>query len=295
MKTVTTLGILVAASIGLKAQQHTETFTKELKFEQQSAHNTVILANINGSIEVQGYDGTTIQVEAKRTIWAKSDSRLQEAIAAVNVEVIDLMDTIIVYTSHPCQQYTNKPYGKDNNRGWGYKSINWRTSCEWQTRYEVDYVVKVPNNIHLEASTINDGDLLVSAVSGEVKARNINGAITLDEVKNVVQATTINGDVTIKMVTNPVKNARFYTLNGDIRADFKKGLSADMSFKSYSGDFYTNISPIENLPPTVDIEKNNKSAGISYKVNGKSMMRARSGGIHLDFETFNGDVFVKEF
>lgn len=295
MKTITTLGILVAASYGLNAQQHTETFKKELQFEQASSQNTLRIANINGHVEVQGYDGNTIIVEAKRTIWAKSDSRLQEAKEAISVKVIDLMDTIIVYTSHPCQQFTNQPVGRDDRKEWGYKSPDWRNSCDWHTKYQLDYVVKVPRDIHLEVSTVNDGDLAVNNINGEVKACNVNGAILLDQVQNVVQATTINGDVIIKMAANPVQDARFYTLNGDIRADFKKGLSVDMSFKSYSGDFYTNISPIEKLPVKLDIENSNKSAGISYKLNGKSMMRAREGGIYLDFETFNGDVFVKEF
>ena len=95
----------------------------------------------------------------------------------------------------------------------------------------------------------------------------------------------------LSMRRNPQKDCRFYSLNGDINAWFQKGLSASMSFESFNGSFYTNIDNLEALP--VQVEKKNVDEGVKYKVNG-NRYKIGSGGAYLDFETFNGNVYLKE-
>jgi DUF4097 and DUF4098 domain-containing protein YvlB len=104
-------------------------------------------------------------------------------------------------------------------------------------------------------------------------------------------ASTINGDVDIEYAKNPVKDCKFYSLNGDINAYFQKGLAANFSFESFNGDFYTDIEPLESLPVQVEQTKNGEN--VKYKVNG-NRYKIRTGGPLLDFETFNGDVYLKE-
>jgi len=102
---------------------------------------------------------------------------------------------------------------------------------------------------------------------------------------------TINGNVDIEYARNPQNDCRFYTLNGDINAWFQKGLAASLSFESFNGDFYTNIDKLEPMP--VEVEKKSTGDGIRYKVNG-NRFKVGSGGANLDFETFNGNVYLKE-
>jgi hypothetical protein len=97
--------------------------------------------------------------------------------------------------------------------------------------------------------------------------------------------------VDIEYAKNPVNDCRFYSLNGDINAYFQKGLAANFSFESFNGDFYTDIDPLESLPVQVVETKNGE--GVKYKVNG-TRYKIRTGGPLLDFETFNGNVYLKE-
>ncbi len=298
MKTLTTIGLLVAAGYGLNAQQHTETFKKELRFEHPSPTSVLYIANVSGSITVEGYDGDIIEVEAKRDIKAKTDAGLEEAKQLIKIAVIDGVDTLIVYSTQPCSTFgpVNENWRKHNSKKgtWGYNWSNHDNDCNYKFDYKVDYKVKVPRNTNLMVSTVNDGDISVSNIAGEVKAWNVNGAIAFEKVSNATFANTINGDVTLNFSSNPKNDGRYYSLNGDIRANYLNGISADMSFKSFNGDFYTNIPAIEQLPTKVNIEEAKKGKGIAYKLDGKSMMRARNGGVYIDFETFNGDVYVKE-
>jgi DUF4097 and DUF4098 domain-containing protein YvlB len=155
----------------------------------------------------------------------------------------------------------------------------------------MNFTVKVPSSIILIASTINDGDVIVENVKGAVFANNVNGSIKLTRLVGQTEAHTVNGDVDLDYVQNPTGDCRYYSLNGDINANFKKGLGANVSFESYNGDFFTNVDKLESLP--VELEKKTSKNGLKLKVNG-NRYKVGNGGVKLDFETFNGNVYLKE-
>lgn len=289
--TLTTLIVLFCVGI-VVSQQQTEILKKEISFEKAGKNNVFFLANISGNIVVEGYKGDKVLIEAKKMIKAKTDDRLQKGLEEISIQVIDRYDTMIVYMDGPCGEFSNRNTYKrrgDKNH-WNY---HWN-NCREQYDFRIDFIVKVPYDINLYVSTINDGDVEVKGVKGTLEAHNVNGSIALKGINSKVIANTINGGVTLDFDKNPTLDSKFYSLNGDIIANFKPELSADMSFKSYNGDFFTNLNTIEHLPMKIAKTAAENEKGIEYKLDGKSMMRARSGGVYLDFETFNGDVYVKE-
>jgi hypothetical protein len=78
-----------------------------------------------------------------------------------------------------------------------------------------------------------------------------------------------------------------------INALFQKGLAASLAFESFNGNFYTNIDDIETLPVKV-VKMDKEGDGVKYKVNGNRYQVGKGGGAFLDFETFNGNVYLKE-
>ncbi|MEX1238723.1 MAG: hypothetical protein WEB30_03370 [Cyclobacteriaceae bacterium] len=293
MKTRILLLVLILGPAAY-AQNFSETISKELTFEKKSPDNALMIANIFGNVKVVGHEGQKILLEVKRSIYAKTDARLEKGKQEVQLGIIDRADTIIVYVSDGCNQFRKRSNrsGQSNrhDRGWGYHS-EWQNNCHVDYDYKMDFTLKVPASLHLLVSAINDGDVTVENINGIVKAGNINGSIRLTNLKSEADAHTINGDVDIEYAQNPGKDCRFYTLNGDINASFQPGLSANMSFESFNGSFYTNLNSLETLP--VKVEKATKGDGIKYKINGNRYQIGR-GGAMLDFETFNGNVYVKE-
>ena len=276
-------------AIAGKAQTFTETIAKEFKFEKSDPKNTLILANINGSIKVEGYEGDKIMIEAVRTIKAKTDARLEKGKAEMQLRQIDRYDTIVFYAGGGCQQFGYQT-GNGKNR-WSYDWNCRDRDCNPEYDYKFDFTVKVPNTVNIELSTINEGKIKVTQMKGALKANNINGAIELTGLEGPTEASTINGDVDLDYSKNPKGNCRYYTLNGDINALFQKGLTANMSFKSFNGDLYTNLDNLTSLP--VELEKEEGKNGYHVKVGG-SKYKIRQGGVLVDFETFNGDAIVKE-
>lgn len=283
-------------AIGGWAQKHSEKINRELSFEKKSAANALIIANINGQVNVTGYEGDKIVVEVEKVIMAKTDERLERGKSEIQLGIVDLADTLILYVDGLCGGF-GRTDGKRNwsrvSGGWGY---NWNNECNNREgrqdyEYRMNFTVKVPASLNLSVSTINNGDVQVQNVKGAVHANNINGAIKLSKLAGKTEAHTINGDVDLDYVDNPRSDCRYYSLNGDINAFFRKGLAANVSFESFNGDLYTNIDQLVAMP--TELEKKETSKGMKYKIGGMRY-QVGSGGVRLDFETFNGNVYLKE-
>lgn len=288
--------LLTITGLSVRAQNHTEKITKEFSFEKANVNNTLMIANMNGDVTVVGYEGTTIQVEVTKTIRGKTQARLDEGKAAIQLGVMNEVDSIILYVKGTCSTFSKNTTRAKTSKGrwmrhWNYHWNDCNSDCDERFDYTMDFVVKVPAGINVMVSTINDGEISVENVRGVVHASNINGGVKLKNLMREADASTINGDVDIEYAKNPVKDCRFYSLNGDINAWFQKGLAANFSFESFNGDFYTDIEPLESLPVQVTETKNGE--GVKYKVNG-NRYKIRTGGPLLDFETFNGNVYLKE-
>jgi hypothetical protein len=301
MRSIILILSLLAATVA-HAQQFNDKITKEYSFEKKSPDNAIMVANINGHIKVTGYDGDKILLEVSRTINAKTDARLEKAKTEVQLGMIDRADTLIFYVQDACNQFGKKTSRRNrsdwDNDSWGYSWCcnNNRGDCNNNCKeydYKMDFTLKIPFAAHLMVSTINDGNITVENVKGSVDADNINGSIRLTNLVREADASTINGDVDIEYTSNPLKDCRFYSLNGDINASFQKGLAASLSFESFNGDFYTNLDDMQLLP--VKVEKSDRGGeGTKYKVHGNRYRVGNGGGAFLDFETFNGNVYLKE-
>ena len=295
MTRITLLSGLVLITSVATAQEFSEKITKELTFEKKGSNNALMVANINGHINVTGYAGDKILLEANRTIYAKTDSRLEKAKQEVQLGIIDRADTLIVYVEDGCNSFGRaNPRNRNNwtRKGWGYNWDCGDRNCRKEYDYKMDFTLKVPYGLHLMVSTINEGNITVENVKGTVDAHNINGSIKLSNLEREAEASTINGDVDIEYAVNPTKDCRFYSLNGDINAYFNKGLAASMSFESFNGSFYTNIDDLEPLP--VKLIEKAEGEGIKFKVSGNRYQIGNGGNAYLDFETFNGNVYLKE-
>lgn len=284
--------LLLVSSLAM-SQIFTEKITREFSFEKKSADNALLIANINGEILVAAYDGDQIQVEVTRTIKAKTPERLEEG-KTITLGVIDLADTLILYTQGLCSKFGRKQNQKNRKsytKDWSYEWNSDSNECREKADHKLDYVVRVPRNLNLVISTVNQGNIKVDEVAGVIVANNVNGAIALNGISREAVAHTINGNVNITYAKNPQKPCRFYTLNGDIHAWFQKGLQAELSFESFNGHFYTNVDDLRAMPAVV--KKEESGDGLKYKVKG-NQFKLGAGGVQLEFETFNGNVYLKE-
>lgn len=289
--------IVCIANTISQAQSHTEKINKIVGFEKKSSQNAVLIYNIDGDVTVEGTSGDQVIIEVEKIINAKTTERLQLGKESVQLGILDRADTLILYVKGTGQEFGIRNFNKAGKSYYGYyneREKEGRWGVDWNNPpydYQMNFKIKLPSHIHVMASTVNNGEVVVKNISGKVKARNVNGGISLYGMSAATDAHTINGNVDISYTKNPTEDCKYYSLNGFVKVNFPSSLSGTMSFKSFNGDLFTNIDPLENMPPIVT--KTETGKGTKYKIE-MQRFKIRNGGPHFDVETFNGDATIKE-
>lgn len=288
--TIMFLALCCCSMFGMAQQGNQKTIKKSLPIPITS-ESTIAIQNLYGDVSVEGYNGKTIEMEATIKISTDSKVLLAKAMEEIRVEGIVKDDYALIGMKLPCDKRDwNKLSKKELQKG-----IFNHQNCNWETDYEyiISFKVKVPKAINVKAFTVNNGDIIISNIGGKITGNNVNGNLSLKQITGPTKTHTVNGDIDIEYLSTPPADCKQYTLNGTINMSIPKGFSADIAFKTYQGDFYTDVNDIRPLAPELT-KTANEGKGISFKVEQRDKLRVRNGGILLDFETFNGKVILKE-
>ncbi|MCB0667350.1 MAG: hypothetical protein KDC80_16095 [Saprospiraceae bacterium] len=275
MKNIIVLFLGVFTPIMLTAQEFNQ------DFDAQNIRH-LLVANIHGDIKISASGTSSIKV---RTTQEYRDVVANDY---PSVAFLQQGDTLALYIRSDCNKFSLNRRDKYDENRWGY--YNW-DNCKKNTMLVVDFDIEVPFDILAILSTINEGDILVKDVRTPIWANNINGSISLKNIREVQKAHTINGNVDLEFNEIPDTPGFFYTLNGDINAYLPKDLSANVTFKTFQGDFYTNFNNAQTRPASIEAKKDQK--GFIYRLGGKANIQINQGGVNLDFETFNGNVYLR--
>lgn len=253
-----------------------ETIRRTLAWPRAGAH-TVEVSNIDGPIRLVGYEGTSVEMSASRTIVAETESALKEARTKVRLETTASADLIRI-----CADAERCGCGDRHPKPGRWQSNPFHVST--------DFEVRVPRSATIRLCTVNHGDITVEGISGEFDATNVNGAIHMTAVRGSGRAITVNGPVRAAFDAAPRSASTFKTVNGEIEVRFPRDLSADLKLKTVNGGIYTDfdVSPLPASLPQVDQQGGMRR----YRVNRFAHVRAGSGGPELTFEDVNGDVRV---
>jgi hypothetical protein len=270
----------------LQAQKHSETIKEDVQFPSQSSDNLLVVYNIEGSVEVEGYSGNTVQVVGDLEIKGNNTRQLEQGKSEISMKVASHNDIIYVYLDTPDTKFNPETgrYGHNNN--------NWNGN---RYHYTLDIKIKVPRSTNLELSTINKGVVVAKNIdANDISASNINGPISLENVSGKTYVNALNKDINISYSKNPTEESTFKSLNGDINISVQKGFNADVSFKTLNGEIYTNIDT-KIKPSKVSSTKNRSSKkGTKYKMNANTEFSIGNGGVQLNFDLLNGNVTIKE-
>lgn len=280
MLLVPTLGILCAKA---QKKEFKEVITKEISFENQNNENFLDVQNLNGSITVEGYDGTILLLVAEKSITADNTNDLELGKQEIGTNVLREGNKLIIYPQIPNMEYRD---GRFTN----IKCDEW---VELGYEHNLDFKIKMPKNTKLEVGTINQGEVLVRNTNGSfIEARNINGGIVLENITGKTKVHCINGEVMISYAKNPIEPSTYYSLNGNINITYQKNLSADIAFKSMNGELFTDFDIVKQFARTTKDEPGKKNT--KYRYESKPVVQIGNGGMEFDFETLNGDVIINK-
>jgi len=273
---------IICSGLKVNAQEFREHISKEFTLSNEASGATLFIYNISGFIKVEGYAGNKVLLEMDKTIKADDDENLEIGKKEFRLAFGQENDSIIAYIASP---YDSRPRRFRHN-------FDDRQEIEYD--FNVDFTVKVPYNMNLHISTINEGIVSVENVSGILHVSNVNDAIEIKNARGTTRAHTVNGDVTVNYLANPSEASSYQTINGNIRVSYQPDLSADLQFKSMHGDFFTDFPTAVLLPASVTKVKEKKGNGMVYRLDAKTAVRFGSGGKTFKFETLNGNVYIKK-
>src|SRR6266404_4810991 len=161
------------------------------------AGGTFELQNVNGTVEVQGWDRDVIEVHAVKTAKHK-ESDLER----VTIEVDARPDAVSIATHYP------------QNEG---------------VEVAVDYTIHVPHGARVEHIGTVNGTLRIAGVDSVEDLHTVNGNIEVFEAGGTVHAHTTNGNVHLELARLPEKTgASAETTNGSLVLAVPSDMQADV-------------------------------------------------------------------
>lgn len=260
------IAILILPLMANAQEESVELFSVPLS--NPGSAGKLIVEQLAGSIDVLAYDGNEIIVKAsfgnkKEHYKDKNEKdglkRIQNSSMKISAE-----------EKNNVVQIVNEQWNKTTN-----------------------LEIKVPSNFSLKLGTVNQGNITVKGVKGEMEVSNVNGEITFVNVSGSASADTVNGDIKANFmsVTSGASMA-FSSLNGDLEVTFPSSVKADLKLKSEMGDIFTDFEmAVDEQKPVVD----KSTSGGSYKVKIEQWVNGtiNGGGPEMLFKTFNGDIILR--
>src|SRR5256886_5478063 len=168
------------------------------------------LQNVNGTVDVEGWDRNEIEVHAVKTAKHK-ESDLER----VSIEVDARPDAVSIATHYP------------QNEG---------------VEVAVDYTIHVPHGTRVEHIGTVNGTLRIAGVDSVEDLHTVNGNIEVFESGGSVHAHTINGNVRLELAHLPDKTgATAESTNGSLVLAVPTDLQADVEARCLNGNFFSEL------------------------------------------------------
>ena len=202
--------VLAAAACGFPVgplqARATDTWTRSY---QLSKTGEVSITNVNGRVEVEGVDGSTVEVNAERIARGATEQLAQEVLKRVAIVDQATADSVSVETK--------RVEGILIGAG-----------------FEVRYHVKVPRAANVRAVTVNGG-VEAKSVDGRLIARTTNGGIVGTAIAGGVEARVVNGGIRIRLASVGKDDVVMTTVNGGVRLALPETAKATVSANWVNG------------------------------------------------------------
>jgi hypothetical protein len=171
---------------------------------------TFELQNVNGTVEVQGWDQDVVEVHAVKTAKFK-ESDLER----VSIEVQTNSRGVSVATHYP------------QNEG---------------VEVAVEYTIHVPHSARVEHVGTVNGTLIVAGVDQVEELRTVNGNIEVYGADRTVHAHTTNGNVRLELShAHGVSGTLAETTNGSVVLALPADAQADLEALCLNGNFLSEL------------------------------------------------------
>jgi Putative adhesin len=216
-----------------------------------TAGGEVRIVNTNGRVDVEGVDGSTVEVRAERIARGATESAARELLPRIVIKEESKPDRISLETER-------------------------MSGIMIGAGFEVRYHVRAPKNAVINVTNTN-GQVVVNALAGKVVAHTTNGAVKGTNLTGGVDGQSTNGSVSIDMASVGSERISLETTNGSVTLMLPEKAKATVSASVTNGGI--SVGSIDNFDVT---EKSRRH--LEGRLNGGGTeveLHTTNGGIRL--------------
>lgn len=157
----------------------------------------------------------------------------------------------------------------------------------------VTVLARVPRRANVSLSTVNDGEIIVSNIVGNLELSNTNGPITARDISGSVIAESVNGAVDVSLASiDEVNASSFETLNGDITVGIPANAGVQLHLDSGQGKITSDFE-VEVVPTTGTVQRDEDGNGTAIRIENVIVAKVNGGGPVLRIKSLQGDIHIR--
>jgi hypothetical protein len=218
----------------------------------------VHIGNTNGRVEIEGVDGSTVEVRAERIAKGVTDTAARELLPRIEIKEDVTPDRVSVDTAR-------------------------MSGIMFGAAYEVRYHVRAPRGAAVDASNTN-GLVSITDMSGKVVAHTTNGGVTAKGLSGGVDARATNGGVNVELASLGSDRVTLRTTNGGVTLTVPESARADVSASCTNGGI--SVSGVK-----MEVSEQSRRH-LEGKLNGGGTpieLHTTNGGVRLRSKTAEGE------
>lgn len=226
---------------------------------------------------------------------------LEIGIQSARIEVIgeDRDDAMFEITVAGSGRRIVTPSGTQTLKGGGYAldveedDNEISVDMDWSNQ-KATVLARVPRHADVELHTINDGEIIVSNLIGNLELYNTNGPITAKNISGSVIAESVNDDIDITFVGLDADNASsMESINGDLYLGLPANAGARTFLDSARGEVYSEFE-VEVEPSQQLVERDDDEDGVSIRIESVIIAKINGGGPVIRMKTLQGDINIRK-
>lgn len=249
------VAMLAAATAGcdiVTADLRSEETGQWQKTYTLEANGRVEIGNVNGKIQVEPFEGNTVEVTALKK--ARGATPEQARAALDRASIVETVTGGVIKVETRIARVEGIVFNGGN--------------------LQVEYRVKVPAGAEVRLTTVNGG-IEIGGLKGRVTAAATNGGVEARGLSGQLDASTVNGGLDIDLATLADGGVKLECTNGGIKVRLPRDAKATISARIANGGISAGDLPI-------DATGENSRRRLEGRMNG--------GGPRLQIEGTNGGI-----
>ena len=222
-------------------------------------------------------------------------------IMSARIEVIgeDREDAMFEVTVADGDRKIVTPSGTQSLKGGGYSieieeddneisfDMDWRVN-------KVTVIARIPRNADVELQTVNDGEIIVSNLIGNLELYNTNGPITATNISGSVIAESVNDNIELGFISFDSDNASsMESINGDLILGLPEGVGVTTQLDTSQGEIYSDFE-VEVQPAEQVVEREDYDDGVSIYIESVIVAKINGGGPIVRMKSLQGDINIRK-